>query len=176
MFKIELTEFETQHFNTIKQLLPILNSDNWPQLCVAQVQLFQSIAGRKGFPVHRIEWFQNPSFNPGGRGKSRRKQFEENGTFGPEIIEHPHFTKYLNYFILGPFLPLPLMEEYSAFSKSLQPITSGDIEPLRKEARRLIRSYDLSSTEADEFYKLCLEIDIPEMYAESIRRAVLEVR
>lgn len=43
----------------------------------------------------------NPDFNIGGRDKSRKQFFEGNGSRGESIFRHPHFLKYLRYFILS---------------------------------------------------------------------------
>lgn len=64
-----------------------------------------SLFERSVIPEIRIAYFKDPNFNLGGRGKSREEIFESNGTSGDEILSHPHFLKYLEYFLCGPNLP-----------------------------------------------------------------------
>jgi len=77
----------------------------------------------------------------------------------------------------GPDLPLPVIEAFSDVVESCGPVTSGDVEILRKNARTLTKQYSLPPHQAaDEFYKLVLECGAGQMYADSVRRAVLEVK
>lgn len=171
MFEIELTDSE----NALLALLSAYKNEpfgNWENVSKAQHALFSSLAERDAIPSHRIKWFLDPAYNIGGRNRSRKDNFEINGTKGNEIAFHPHFLKYLFYFIFGPDLPVRLMREFSEYASNLEPITSGDIDTLRKEIRRLCRAFCTQGCDADEVYKLCLEINLENIYAESIRKAV----
>ncbi len=136
--------------------------------------LTHSIFRRDAVPKHRKLWFIDPVLNPGGRGKSRKDAFQ--GSSDPErMIRHPHFLRYLHYFIFGPKLPQPLMAEFDRAVRDCGMVTSGDVDPLCRKARELARRHGLDKRSADEFYKLALETMGPH-YAGSIRDAVMQVR
>lgn len=176
MFRVELTEFEESKYKSLFDYSPEDPFKNWEQRQKDQTFLFNSLASRNGIPKIRMEWFINPDFYPGGRGKSRRNVFEKNGTIGPAIVAHPNFMKFIKYFIDGPSLPIDLMRSFETFTKTLGQITSGDIEPLRTSARKLAREHGLTRASNDEFYKLCIELEIPLDFAESVRTAVSSIR
>lgn len=118
-----------------------------------------------------------PEFFPGGRGKSHMNVFERNGTAGNEILRHPNFHKYLQYFIEGPTLPTKTVAQFSAFIDSLGGVSGDDILELRNLVRRLTRESGLNPhNAAEEFFKLALEFGASAAIAESLLRAVREVR
>lgn len=128
-------------------------------------------------PKHRVDYFTSPEFNTGGRGRSRQDVFEKNGTSGADILEHPHFLKYLEYFIFGPRLPERALTAFAETVEDLGPITSGDIQTLTKLSRALTRTHGLNSAGAsDEFFKLALEHGLDPAYADIIRKAVRSVK
>lgn len=177
MFSISLTPEEQITAGTLFYLWPNHPRDWTKDVESQQMGLFNSLVNRNAIPEHRRNWFHEPSFFIGGRGKSRKQLFEKNGTVGKEILRHPHFYRYLHYFIFGPNLPEGLMAGYERFVHQLmKPLTSGDVEPLRKEIRRLMRSYDLDRSSSEEIYKLALELDLGRWNAESVYRAAGDVR
>ncbi|MES1985902.1 MAG: hypothetical protein V4461_13205 [Pseudomonadota bacterium] len=141
------------------------------------VQLTNSLLKRKAIPDQRLSYFSDPENNVGGRGKSRRDSFINNGHDSESIMRHGHFLKYLHYFIYGANLPAQAIKSFSQAVEDCGSITSGDIAPLSATARQLVRTHRLApKMAAEEFYKLCLDLDMSASDAGCIRSAVLQVR
>src|ERR1700722_9535012 len=113
-------------------------------------ELTNSLLRRQAIPAQRIKYFVDPTHNPGGHGKSRLNVFEHNGTRGDDIFRHPHFLNHLRYFLFGPELPAPVIASFSASVADCGVVSSGDIDPLRKEARQLVRSFGLQAYGASD--------------------------
>lgn len=97
---IELTEQETDLLKQIR--FRYTSHDELRASLMPMAALTDSLLERGAIPKVRLLYFTDPERNPGGRGKSRQKIFERNGTSEAEISAHPHFLKYLEYFIYGP--------------------------------------------------------------------------
>lgn len=139
--------------------------------------LTEHLLARNAIPEHRIRYFTDPNFNPGGRGNSRQEQFARNGTSGDDILRHPNFLKYLRYFIYGADLPPSIMEPFVRSVTACGSISSGDLAPLGAIARKLARAHNLDGGFiADEFYKLCLDLGMSSTSASSIRASVQQLR
>lgn len=132
---------------------------------------------RDAIPEQRIRYFSDPKYNPGGRGSSRKQTFERNGTRGDAMLRHPHFLKYLRYFIHGANLPSSILTAFIQAVGDCGLVSSGDIAPLGATARQLARTHRLDSkTAADEFFKLCLDLNLRPDSAGSIRSSVQQLR
>ena len=139
--------------------------------------LSASLLDRGAIPEIRLLYFTDPERNPSGRGKSRQQIFEKNGTPEAEICAHPHFLKFLEYFIYGPDLPKTIIENFKAAMACSGYLTGGDVNDLAPEARRFVRSSRLNPHDvADEFHKLVLECDASPSSAESIYKSVRTVK
>ena len=174
---IELTDTEKALAEKIQFDGPTVGRDHdlWKRNGDLVVQLVNAFMARDAIPKIRLEYFTDAEH--GSRGKSYQRLFENNGTEGEDILRHASFLKFLRYFMRGPDLPLPVIEAFSDVVESCGPVTSGDVEILRKNARTLTKQYSLPPHHAaDEFYKLVLECGAGQMYADSVRRAVLEVK
>jgi hypothetical protein len=56
-------------------------------------------------------------------------------------------------------------------------VSSSDIAPIGKFARDITRQYRLEKTDApEEFFKLCLDMGLGLMTAESVMRSVKQIR
>lgn len=140
-------------------------------------QLTTRLLERHAIPDQRLRYFTDAEYNPGGRGNSRKDWFERNGTAGDALLRHPHFLGYLRYFIHGADLPPAVLTAYARAVEDCGSITSGDIQPLSATARELVRAHRLDpKPAADEFFKLCLDLDLDPQDAGSIRSSVLQVR
>lgn len=138
-------------------------------------QLLDSLTRRNAIPTHRIQWFTDPEFNVGGRGRSKYERFTEQHK--DNVPNHPNFLNHLRYFLYGPDLPNQLTQEFQKEVENCGPVTSGDIAPLSKTARALVRTHGLTGQQcAEEVYKLALECGIHVMWAQSIRSSVLSAR
>lgn len=144
----------------------------------AVCELMRSLTGREAIPEIRARFFADGAYNAAGRGRSIQDIFEQNGSSTREqIFRHPHFLKHLRYFIYGPHLPEEAMEAFRAEVESCGPVTSGDVVPLTKCARRLTREHRLEAHDAaDEFYKLALECGLGLSYASAVREYVRKTR
>jgi hypothetical protein len=132
---------------------------------------------RGGIPEQRLRYFTDPDYYEGGRGKSRQQVFERNGTAGDGILRHPHFLKYLRYFIYGAVLPQAIIHDFVSAVADCGMVTSGDLISLGSKARKHARMHRLEpKMAAEEFYRLCLDLEMSTGYASSIRRAVLQLR
>lgn len=140
-------------------------------------KLTELLLARQGaIPPQRIAYFTEPEYCIGGRGKSYKELFERNLRQG-SILEHPHFLAYLRYFIHGPDLPESVIDSFAAQVAECGHVTSSDVVPLAKHAKRLTRSHGLNAHDAsEEFYKLALEHGLDSGYAEIIRKQVRTVR
>ncbi|MDP2818436.1 MAG: hypothetical protein Q8O29_09205 [Polaromonas sp.] len=141
------------------------------------VALSESLLKRRATPEVRPSYFTDPERNSGGRGKSRQQIFENNGTAGAEILAHPNFWRYLQYFIYGPNLPSSVVAKFKETASFSGYLTGGDVNDLTPQARAVVRSARLNPHEAaDEFHKLVLECGATPSSAEIIRNSVRSVR
>jgi hypothetical protein len=140
-------------------------------------RFFSLIAERSIVPEHRMLYFTDPSYNVGGRGKSRKGIFERNGCYGVDIVRHAHFLPYLQYMVCGPGLPQGAIVQFKKKVDELGPITSGDIIPLRDCARMIARQcLDTPKNFADQFFQLALDCGLSTGYASIVRRGVQQIR
>lgn len=153
---------------------PFKSSDDAKANGLASVKLMKSLLARDAIPEWRLRYFSDPAFNSGGHGRSDEQIFIRNGcTTQEKLFAHPHFLKVLKYFLKGPDLSLSIIEEWRAAAADCGTITSGDLAPLTKLARRLARDQGLNGkTAAEEFYKLALECGLDADQAWSIRDGV----
>ena len=173
--KIELTDeeekllvqinFDPSHYSA--DFEEILRSS-----CVAAATLTELLLSRQAIPEIRSRYFTDPKLNIGTKN-SRKQVFEQNGTRGRAIIEHPHFLKYLQYFVFGPHLPEAVIDEFVNQASGFY-VELGD---LCKLSRYSTRQYKLDPHKAcEEFYKLALECDLPEYEARMVRDDVKKVK
>lgn len=139
-------------------------------------QLTQNLLGREAIPSIRWRYFTDPELNIGGRGKSRQQVFERNGTRGDAIFRHPHFHKYLHYFVLGPDIPSEAIDEFKALVFECGTVTSGDTEAFCSLARRQVRIAGRDRNyAAEEYFKLGLELEIGEDTARAVRDSIMRM-
>lgn len=131
-------------------------------------QLMKRLHARGAIPQARLRTFSEPF--PGGRGKSHYDVFVSNGCTGDAIFEHPHFVKYLKYFIDGPSLPANTIEGFRSILIEDSGTSGMVLEQLckfvRSETRRL--RYE-RSTAREQFWRLSQEVGYS--HSESIRDA-----
>jgi hypothetical protein len=172
---IELTKREVELLAQIK--FRSTRHDELRASIMPMVALSESLLKRGAIPEVRLSYFTDPERNPGGRGKSRRQIFEKNGTSDAEILAHPNFMKYLEYFVYGPDLPVGVIAKFKDAASFSGYLTGGDVNDLVPEARAVVRSAGLNPHDAgDEFHKLALECGAMPSSAESIRKLVRAVQ
>jgi len=144
--------------------------------CAEQAhKLAKSLIERNVIPKIRLEYFTEPQYNIQGRGKSRLQNWKRENL--DEILKHPHFIKYLQYFINGPKISPEHIYEFEELVKKSDPITSGDTIDFCSLAKKQAKSSGKKAKdEAEEYYKLCLEIGIDEETARVIRSAVMNMK
>ncbi|MXZ56444.1 MAG: hypothetical protein F4077_03710 [Gammaproteobacteria bacterium] len=137
------------------------------------VKLMRSLLRRGAIPRQRMLYWEDPEYNTGGYGKSRREVFERNGTCGEDIYIHIHFLTYLYYFLFGSTLPNSVIEKFEKQVGNPEWISSSDILLIEKYVRSLVREHDLEKDyAAEEFFKLSLDIGLDVYYARRVRDSV----
>ena len=148
--------------------------------------LLRSLSDRNAIPAQRLKYWNDPEYSMGGyRHTSNKGTFERNGVEGDEIYTHPHFLKYLRYFLYGPDLPDKLMEQFKSGCEAgfvnIDYVTSSDITPICKSARAVariaIREHKLKRHHVtEEFFKLCLDMGLDVSDARVVRGDVARIR
>lgn len=140
-------------------------------------QLTLSLIDREAVPKVRLRYFADPELNVGGHGKSRMQIFERNGTRGDDIFRHPHFHRYLRYWVMGPDLPPKTLAAFTALVDRCGIITSGDCNVFCNLARQQARADSLfGKSAAEEFFKLALELDLGESMSRIVRGSVMRMK
>lgn len=140
-------------------------------------KLIDKLVAREAIPEVRRKYFTDPHYSGGPRGKSKQGMFEGDGTRGRDIFRHPHFLEYLHYFLFGAKLPPVVITAFVSKVEDCGNVTSGDVDPLCKLAKQLVRANHLNPHEAfEEFYRLALDCDLSPDYADFVRRAVRDIR
>jgi predicted dehydrogenase len=142
----------------------------------AVVKLMRLLVKRGAIPEVRAKYWHNPEYHHGRVKASHKGLFERNGNQGEEIYEHPHFLKYLRYFLCGADLPADVIAALKAKVGNPDWLSSSDIVPLAKFARTLARQSWLDHSTSEEFYKLALDLGLPLYTAGAIRKAVAQIR
>lgn len=138
--------------------------------------LAESLLGRKAVPGVRLRYFTDPEMNAAGRGRSRRDVFEGNGTSGRDILRHPHFWKYLLYFVQGPDLPAASREGFLRILEEDRGTSGMLLGQVTKFVRGEVRRQGLDGGDAgEEFFKLAHEAGRPDL-ALPARNAAKAVR
>jgi hypothetical protein len=175
--KIELTEGEQELLAKINLEPDPHDRDTYEANKAAVPELMASLIKRNAIPNHRVQYFTNPDYHFGSTKGAYKDVFERNGTKGREIFEHPHFLKFLRYFLFGASLPEDAIREFAERVRGLEPITSDDVQDLWDLAKDLSNKYRLEPVNfADEFFKLALDCALPLMHARHIRRVVRKMR
>lgn len=180
-YHIKLTEDEAQLVEMITLNVKDLDHSELRDAWISNEEpaplLVESLVRREAIPEARRKYWEDPEYNIGGGKRSRREIFEHNGCKGTDIYRHVHFLPYLHYFLFGPDLDENIIKEFEDEVGNPEWITSGDIEPMRKLARRLTRKYQLDRKQAaKEFFKLCLDMGLGLGTARTIRETVMKVR
>lgn len=180
-YHIELSAEETELLETIDLSIFHSNHDEGHTAYNANKQpilkLLERLADRSAIPEERARYWNDPKYNIGGRKTSRKGVFEKNGCIGEDIYTHPHFIPHLRYFLFGADLSDPVVVKFEEKVGNPNWVTSSDIVPIGKCARDLAREYGLErNAAAEEFFKLCLDMDLGLDNARSVRQAVMKLR
>ncbi|WP_057091931.1 hypothetical protein KV708_08565 [Comamonas thiooxydans] len=172
---IELTEGELLLLKEIK--FNARSHDELRALIGPMASLATSLLDREAIPEVRLLYFTEAERHPSGRGKSRQDVFEANGTVGDEILSHPHFLKYLEYFIFGPALPQQTIESFKDAAQFGEHLSRSDMSDLLPTAKQMVKSQRLDpNIAAEEFHKLALECGALPSTASSLRDSIRKIR
>lgn len=154
---VKLITHEQELFNAIEwdgnRLLRMSHADAIGMLEKVK-QLAESLITREATPKIRMGYFTNPEMNIAGRGKSRKDNFERNGTVGEAIFSHPHFIPYLWYFINGVNLPDATVDGFRKIIDEDRGTSAMVQDQLCKFVRNEMKLRSLSYEAIDEFVKL----------------------
>ena len=175
--QIELTDGETTLYAEISEAdrLLLVNHDaqRARQTGDASKKLFRSLFERGAIPESRLRYFADPEYNAHNSRTSRRELFLRNAHTDDAMYAHPHFWKYLLYFINGADLPRNVVEEFRKIAQD----EFRDHNALSSLARRTSRTLPGDQgNKAEEFFKLALDCGCPLSEALNVRRAVMQAR
>lgn len=174
LHSIDLTEEEARLRSRIK--FTSTRHEDLRQACEAAAPLAKSLLRRNAVPESRLRYLTVAALHP-RRRKSREDIFVEKGTRGEAILSHPHFLKYLRYFIDGSDLPDEVIDQFSHHVQSTEWTLRGDIRDLKTIARNATRQYGLEPGKAaEEFLKLGVECGLEDSEAWAIRNAIKQIR
>ena len=141
------------------------------------LSLVESLGRRDAIPEPRRRYWTDPEYNTGRGRKSHKGVFEGNGCRGKDIYRNAAFLPYLRYFLFGADLAEEIIEEFEDQVEDMEPITSGDIEPMCACARRMTCEHRLEhKAAAREFFKLCLDMGLDLNTAAAVRETVMKSR
>ncbi|WP_275787715.1 hypothetical protein [Pararhizobium gei] len=139
--------------------------------------LLQSLNDRKAIPPQRLAYWNDPAYTSGPSKLSRKEVFESNGTYGPDIFAHPHFRRYLRYFLYGADLPAAAIREFEQQLASFGTFSGSDIIALTAKTREIVRRHRLTDDSVpDEFFKLALDNGLDRHAAKAVRRDAMQAK
>jgi hypothetical protein len=175
--KIELTDSERALYTEVSEAerrsLVDHDFNRTRQAGQAAKGLFRSLQRRDAIPEKRLRYFANREYSASDTRTSRRERFLRNAHTEDAMYEHPHFWKYVLYFINGADLPTAIVERFVELAKD----SMREYNTLSSFARPASRQLPGDrGTKADEFFKLAIDCDCPLTEAIGIRRAVMQGR
>jgi hypothetical protein len=139
----------------------------------ASCELMGLLLKRNAIPDSRLRYLTDERYNGSNPRSSRLELFRRNAHSNAEMYEHPHFWKYLQYFLWGAKLPETVISQFSQLAAEKY----RDHGSLEKMARQLSRTLsEDNAAKAEEFFKLAIDCDCTVTEAMNVRRAVLSVR
>jgi hypothetical protein len=175
--QIELTDSETALYVQVSEAdrrsLVDHDFNRARQAGQAAKELFRSLQRRHSIPEKRLRYFADREYSASDTRTSRRERFLRNAHTEDAMYEHPHFWKYVLYFINGADLPSAIVDRFAELARD----SMRDYNTLSSFARRASRQLPGDhGTKADEFFKLAIDCDCPLTEAIGVRRAVMQAR
>jgi len=174
-YAIELTDHEAAILSDIQLDQSALDHEQYERQGPLVLNLLKLLTERNAIPEVRLRYWSDPEYQIGRLKASHKGLFERNGRRGDEIYTHPHFLKYLRYFLFGAQLPAGAIAEFERVVGNPEWVSSGDITDITKGARAIVRKYGLQE-EDEEFYQLGLDVGLSQSFAKSVRDAVKQTR
>ncbi|MGH1466561.1 MAG: hypothetical protein ACRBBQ_14505 [Cognatishimia sp.] len=174
-YAIELTEDESEILSGIEFDQPALDHEQYKRQGPLVLRLLKSLVERSAIPEARLRYWSDPVYQIGRSKASHKGLFERNGRQGDEIYTHPHFLKYLRYFLYGANLPEGAISEFEKVIGNPEWVSSGDITDITKGTRDIVRRHGLKDQD-EEFFRLALDVGLDVWFAKSVRDSVKQVR
>jgi hypothetical protein len=175
MSKIELTEKEEKQFDLALKCSPSRDYEENQKSLDALQELTESIIAREAIPKNRLKYFIDRDYQHSGTKLSRKEVFESNGTKGKKIFRHPHFIKYIDYFINGAKVT-PNVYEFAKsifVSHSFQDEAIQELYDYLKSNRLIPTDKNSKNNFADEIFKLAVDLGFDSNYCKFIRTKIL---
>lgn len=178
--KIELTETEETLLKALKTFT-INPSEEYKKRLLKLENCFlltKSLIARDAVPHHRIDYFVKAEYRLSDTRKSRLQVFESNNTSGEAIFRHPHFLKYLKYFIYGADLPQAIITQIKAI-KAETFYDSDFVEQALPNIKSYFNAnYDKASRNAfsEEIFKLSLDLGVEFSDSVQLRNKVMKFK
>ena len=178
MRTIELTAEETELYKCVQNINKSNDFDENQESLEASRTLMKKLLEREAIPVRRKQFFTDSEFQTAKTKMPRIEVFVSNGTKGEAIFRHPHFIKYLDFFINGASVPEKLehaaekfiennVYQDDAFEKLLDYVKSNKLIPKNKSEKNRF---------ADEIFKLTVDLEFELDYCFQIRKAIMQSR
>jgi hypothetical protein len=139
--------------------------------------LMESLLPRGGIPVHRLSYFNDPSYRTGRLKGSRSDLFLRNSKTAEEMVHHPGFLRHLRYFVCGPDLRSSALKNFKEAVRDCGHVSGSDALELGELARKQVRIYGLASHDAaPEYFKAAIDGGMWVTHALTIERRVEAMR
>lgn len=178
IWPIKLNEKENHLFDIVKGFSISNDFEKNQSILNASLELTEILRDAERIPLSRINYFLKPACNISRPTKSRKEIFEINGIRGDDIFKHPHFIKYLIYFIIGADLPLDIKTkaEELIVRASFKDHGCDDFFEYLKGTRLIPKDNDKRDTFSEEVFKLALDSSADISDAISLRNSVKNTR
>lgn len=176
MSKIKLTEEEKVLYDSA-QNCNIHNSYVENQTALKSSRLLTKLLlERIAIPENRLKYFTDRAYQFGRVKRSRKEIFESNGTKGESIFEHPHFLKYLTFFIEGANVSQDIYE----FAKTIKETNQFQDEAISeifeyiKQRNYVPKELKAQNKFADEIFKLVVDLGFEPDFCIIIRKKLIK--
>ncbi|MEM8579648.1 MAG: hypothetical protein AAF922_11505 [Pseudomonadota bacterium] len=111
-YAIKLTNNESVILSGIELDQSALDHEQYKLQGPMVLNLLKSLSERNAIPEVRLRYWSDAEYQIGRLKASHKGLLERNGRHGDDIYTHPHFLKYLRYFLFGAQLPAGAITEF----------------------------------------------------------------
>ncbi len=185
IWPIELDEYEQNLFNDIKAypLLDIhekgkMGTERTGEILQSSYTLTQSLRKSKKIPISRIKYFESPDYNIQNRNRSKKENFENNGTKGEDIYKHVHFIPYLIYFVDGASVSdsIKYKGEELIVKEYYKDKGCDEFFSYLKSSRLIPKDLNSRNTFSEEIFKLAIDANCDLFTAIRLRNSIKNKR
>ncbi|MBP6303910.1 MAG: hypothetical protein KBB37_01705 [Bacteroidia bacterium] len=169
--KITLTKEEQKMWElALDKDLENTSSEKYKEILLLREKLMKSLLKKGLIPEIRLNYFFDLQYNLSNTKKSRYENFKN-----LEVpYQHPHFYKYLTYFVEGPCIPNELLNTINEIRKKYPYYPSDSLDEVKKAVRSYLKNDPKNKSNlAEELYKLYLEFG--DSNAELIRKYTMNL-